>query len=179
MIVLRHCQSEFNRLFTATRRDPGISDPPLSAHGHEQAQELVARLRGEDIRRIIVSPYRRALQTAAPLARVLGITPIVEPLVRERVAFSCDEGSPASQLALEWPDLDFSGLSEGWWSESPEPQHMVEDRAALFRTAIGALPQARHTLVVSHWCFLLAFVGESMENGTWRRLDDRVLHGTD
>ena len=37
MILLRHCQSEFNLHFTRTRCDPGIVDPALTAEGLIQA----------------------------------------------------------------------------------------------------------------------------------------------
>ena len=68
MILLRHGQSEFNLHFTATRRDPGIIDPRLTPLGHDQARQAAEALAGQGIRRIIVSPYTRALQTAAPVA---------------------------------------------------------------------------------------------------------------
>jgi hypothetical protein len=29
----------------------------------------------------------------------------------------------------------------------------------------------RHTLVVSHWAFILTLTGESLENGCWLRFD--------
>ena len=74
MILLRHGQSEFNLHFTATRRDPGIIDPRLTELGHLQAEAAATRLAGERITRIITSPYTRALQTAAPLARAFGAT---------------------------------------------------------------------------------------------------------
>ena len=73
MILLRHGQSEFNLHFGATRRDPGVVDAPLTALGHTQAEEAAQRLLGEGIRRIIVSPYTRALQTAAPIAATLAV----------------------------------------------------------------------------------------------------------
>ncbi|MFT8720834.1 histidine phosphatase family protein [Acetobacter sp.] len=174
MIVLRHCQSEFNRLFTATRKDPGISDPPLSRHGLRQADELVMRLADRNIRRIVVSPYTRALQTAAPIARALGIVPTVSPIIRERAAFSCDIGSPRSKLALDWPALDFTDLDEIWWSQGEESPESVEQRAALFRAEMAANPDWKHTLVVTHWAFLLAFAHTSVENGSWLEIDPRV-----
>lgn len=174
MIVLRHCQSEFNRLFTATRKDPGIADPPLSEKGEKQAEELVQALVGEGIRHIIVSPYTRALQTAEPIARALNITPTINPLIRERAAFSCDIGSPPAELALNWPKIDFSGLDEMWWSSAIESPEAVEERAALFRAEMVASPMWRDTLVVSHWAFLLAFTRSSVENGSWFRLDPTV-----
>ncbi|MDB5731721.1 MAG: hypothetical protein JWQ03_1616 [Variovorax sp.] len=49
-------------------------DPPLHAAGHAQARALaLRRLAFEPIDRIVSSPQQRALDTAAPLSRVLGI----------------------------------------------------------------------------------------------------------
>ena len=107
MILLRHGQSEFNLHFTATRRDPGIIDPRLTELGHLQAEAAATRLAGERITRIITSPYTRALQTAAPLARAFGATVLVNPIVRERYAFACDVGTPRTELELAWPAARF------------------------------------------------------------------------
>ena len=71
MILLRHGQSEFNLHYSATKRDPGIEDPRLTPLGHEQAEHAAEALANAGVRRIIASPYTRALQTAAPLARRL------------------------------------------------------------------------------------------------------------
>jgi broad specificity phosphatase PhoE len=173
MILLRHGQSEFNLHFTATKRDPGIVDPRLTALGHEQAEAAAVALAGEDLQRIIVSPYTRALQTAAPIARALGLPMIVNPIVRERYAFTCDVGSPISQLRREWPDHDFNHLDEIWWPEIEEPAESVIGRAALFRTEMVAADWQR-TLVVSHWGFILSMTGVSAMNGTWRRCDPTI-----
>jgi precorrin-6x reductase len=43
MILLRHGQSEFNLLFTQTRKDPGIKDPRLTSLGHSQAEAAADR----------------------------------------------------------------------------------------------------------------------------------------
>ncbi len=171
MILLRHGQSEFNLHFTATRRDPGIHDPKLTPLGEEQAEHAAAALKGERITRIIVSPYTRALQTAAPVARALGVPVFVNPLVRERYAFACDVGSPRTRLMDAWPDRDFSGIEELWWPSVEEPAESVISRAALFRAEMAALPDWSDTLVVSHWGFILSLTGEKVGNGEWLRCD--------
>ncbi len=171
MILLRHGQSEFNLLFTATRRDPGIPDPRLTELGHEQAHAAAVALVGENIRRIIVSPYTRALQTAAPIAAALGVPVIINPIVRERYAFSCDVGTPISHLAPVFPHHDFSHLDEIWWPQMEEPAERVIARAALFRAEMAALPDWSDTLVVSHWGFILSMTGTSAANGSWLRCD--------
>ncbi len=171
MILLRHGQSEFNRHFSATRRDPGITDPLLTEIGREQAQAAAAAFAGERIGRIIVSPYTRALATAAPIAAALGVPIVVNPIVRERCAFACDIGTPRTELALAWPHLEFSHIDEIWWPAAPETAAAVADRAALFRAEMAALPDWADTLVVSHWGFILALTGVSLANGQWLRCD--------
>lgn len=171
MILLRHGQSEFNLAFTLTRRDPGIVDPRLTPLGHEQAERAAEALAGEGIRRIIVSPYTRALQTAAPVARRLGVPVFVNPLVRERHAFACDIGTPRAELARAWPEHDFSGIEEVWWPPVEEPQDSIIGRALRFRGEMAAMPDWADTLVVSHWGFILCMTGISAANGQWLRCD--------
>ncbi|MBL6076985.1 histidine phosphatase family protein [Belnapia sp. T18] len=171
MILLRHGQSEFNLHFTATKRDPGIPDPKLTELGQQQAEAAVLALAGERITRIIASPYTRALQTAAPIARQRGLPVLVNPVVRERYAFSCDIGSPCTELAIAFPGLDFAHVDDVWWPAVEEPDQGIEARAALFRAEMSALPDWRETLVVSHWGFILAMTGERVMNGEWRRCD--------
>jgi len=171
MILLRHGQSWFNHHFTATRRDPGIPDPELTPLGHQQAEAAADALRGEGIRRIIASPYTRALQTAAPISRALGLPVLVNPIVRERYAFACDIGTPRGALARAWPEHDFSAIEEVWWPTVEEPADGVAARAALFRAEMCALSDRSDTLVVSHWGFILSFTGTSVTNGQWLRAD--------
>jgi broad specificity phosphatase PhoE len=173
MILLRHGQSEFNKLFSQTRRDPGVPDPRLTELGHQQAEAAAEALAGAGIRRIIASPYTRALQTAAPIARRLGLGVLVRPLVRERYAFACDIGSPRTALAQAFPTHDFSHIPEVWWPAIEEPAREVEARAALFRAEMAAIEGWEDTLVVSHWGFILSMTGESLGNGEWRRVDVR------
>ncbi len=171
MILLRHGQSEFNLHFTATRRDPGIHDPKLTELGHAQAEAAAEALAGERITRIIVSPYTRALQTAAPVARRLGVPVFVNPVVRERYSFTCDVGSPRTELEAAWPEHDFTAIEEVWWPSVDEPGASIIGRAALFRAEMAALPDWSDTLVVSHWGFILCMTGQSVMNGTWLRCD--------
>jgi broad specificity phosphatase PhoE len=171
MILLRHGQSEFNLHYTATRRDPGIVDPRLTDLGHEQAEQAAVALVDEPIERIIASPYTRALQTAAPLARKLGLPVLVTTAVRERYAFACDIGSAVADLAQSWPGHDFSAIDDVWWPTDREPESHVVDRANRFRAEMAAHPQWRQTVVVTHWGFIMALTGMSVQNGQWIRVD--------
>ena len=69
MFLLRHGQSYFNLHFTPTRIDPGIKDPELTELGLAQAYAAAAQLTQIPLTRIIISPYLRALQTAAPIVK--------------------------------------------------------------------------------------------------------------
>jgi len=171
MILLRHGQSEFNLHFAATRRDPGIIDPRLTPLGHTQAREAAQQLVGQDIERIIVSPYTRTLQTAAAVAEALGLPITVDPIVRERFAFACDVGSPRPTLERDWPAHDFSRLDTIWWPAEEEPEAGIVDRAAHFRTTLAKRHDWRGTLVISHWGFILSLTGQSLANGQWLRCD--------
>lgn len=173
MILLRHGQSWFNHHFSQTRKDPGIRDPALTPLGEQQAAVAAETLAGEDIQRILASPYTRALQTAAPVARRLGIPILVNLGVRERYAFACDVGTPCAALATAWPGLDFTHLDDEWWPAVEESADQVIGRAALFRTEMAALAGWENTLVVTHWGFILALTGQSVMNGQWVRCDPR------
>ncbi len=180
MIVLRHCQSEFNLHFSRTRRDPGLVDPGLTDEGLAQAEAAADALCGHRITRIVSSPYRRALQTSAPVAARLGLAVTITSLVRERYAFACDIGSPRMLLERDWPGTDFSALEEDWWHDGApgpeggttvESENSVIGRAGRFRAAMAGTPHHEETLVVSHWGFLLALTGRSLENGCWLDVD--------
>jgi broad specificity phosphatase PhoE len=165
MILLRHGQSEFNKLFTETRRDPGIEDPELTALGHEQAAKAAAALADARITRIIVSPYTRALQTAAPFLARAGAEVTVMHEVRERYAFACDVGRHRDELAARFPEHSFGHLPERWWPEATETAEATIERAAAFRAAMRLRDDQATTLLVSHWAFILALTGVSVMNG--------------
>jgi len=176
MILLRHGQSEFNLRFTATRRDPGIEDARLTEYGHHQAEHAARQLaaglmRDGPITRIIASPYTRALQTAEPLARRLGLKIEILPIVRERFGLACDIGSPRSRLASAWPAHDFSHIAEKWWPDEHESPAAVTERATSFREQMSAAPDWRQTVVVSHWGFILCMTGRNIGNGEIIRCD--------
>src|SRR5438552_18918220 len=58
-------------------------DLPLSRIGREQAQALAERLSSLSFDAIYSSPLRRCLETAAPLAGRMALTPITVPALKE------------------------------------------------------------------------------------------------
>jgi len=171
MILLRHGQSEFNLGMMATRRDPGIEDARLTEYGHHQAEQAARKLASERVTRIIASPYTRALQTAEPLARLLGLRIEIQPIVRERFGLACDIGTPRSRLANAWPHHDFSHIEERWWPDAHEGPDSVTDRARMFRQQMTQEADWSGTVVVSHWGFILCMTGQNIANGETIRCD--------
>jgi broad specificity phosphatase PhoE len=177
MLLVRHGQSEFNVVFSVTRRDPGIRDPLLTELGHAQAEAAAEALVGRGVERLIASPYTRALQTAAPIARRLGLTIEVDPIVGERAAFACDVGTPRTGLIERFPEISLHHLDEQWWPELEESEERLAWRCGAFR---DALPDPHdHIVVVTHWGFIRGLTGLTVQNGTAVRLDPQgveVVH---
>jgi broad specificity phosphatase PhoE len=117
MILIRHGQTEFNRVFSVTRRDPGIRDPHLTDLGRRQAAAVARGFRPWSLRRLITSPYARALETAGIIAEHLDLPITVEPLITERFFFTCDIGSPLAELRARWPNVVFDRLRDPWWPQ--------------------------------------------------------------
>jgi broad specificity phosphatase PhoE len=164
MILLRHGQSRFNAVFNLTRIDPEIPDAPLTETGQAQALAAASRLAGRGLRRIVSSPYTRALQTASIVAELLELPITVDPLVGERAALSCDIGTPARELVLAWPGLDLSHLPERWWPELEESEAALQARAETFRARMAGIEDRHAVLVVSHWGFIRALTGREAAN---------------
>jgi len=175
MMLVRHGESEWNVIFGRTRIDPGIPDPPLTAEGRRQASAVAATLRPLGIERLLASPYRRTLQTAEIIAAELDLPIIVEPLVRERAAFSCDVGTPRSGLANQWPHLAFDHLEEIWWPAA-ESETELEHRCGRFRAAAQARLDWPRIAVISHWGFIRGLTGQGVRNGEILRFDPRLVN---
>lgn len=168
MILMRHGQSEFNVIYGRTRVDPGLRDPGLTDLGREQvaasARALAENRVGRTVRRILASPYRRALQTAGIVAETLGLPVEIDPTVGERAAFTCDIGTPRSELCRHWPDIRFDHVAEEWWPTPVESVAALELRGLRFRGGAGRRADWTETLVVSHWGFIRALTGHPLPN---------------
>lgn len=84
----------------------GRIDLPLSAAGRRQATRLAGRFMdlGLGTARVYSSPARRALETAAPIARALGARVEVDARLRE-ADFGLAEGRTFGELERSWPEL--------------------------------------------------------------------------
>ncbi len=55
VILIRHGQTGFNRVFSITRRDPGVRDPHLTDQGRRQAQAVARVSASFNLARLITS----------------------------------------------------------------------------------------------------------------------------
>lgn len=118
LLLIRHGESQPaypDRPFPLTG---GRADPELAPEGVEQARLLALRIaagerldRGRRIGAIYVSSLRRTAQTAAPLAELLGLTPRVEPELREVGLGEWEGGRYRKMVADNHP------LAQRMWAE--------------------------------------------------------------
>ncbi len=169
--LIRHGQSTFNAIQDVTGKDPMMFDAPLTPLGHEQAAARGKQLAGNHYDLVITSPLTRAIQTAQGIFG--GRKPLViDPLHREWVNWSCNIGRPATELAADFPDLDFNHLEGSWWHvDGPvnengiacEPHTSLLARVAAFQAMLASHREKR-VAVVGHGDFFSQIVGYAMQN---------------
>ena len=177
MHFIRHGQSVFNVAFNETGRDPGVRDAPLTPRGHEQAEAAAHHFAGKGFTKIICSPYSRALQTAKAISDLLQLPMIAQPLVGERRLYSCDIGTPRSDLAPLWPQVDFTAVTKNeWWPAKNESDDDINQRVKAFASMMSE-PAAAQTIIVSHWYFIFTLTGCDCENTSIVKRDEQgVFH---
>lgn len=166
MILIRHGQSEFNAHQERTGRDPGIPDPKLTELGRRQVAASAEALKrhSQPLRRILASPYTRALETAEIVASTLGLPIEIELSVHEHAHYHCDIGTERRLLAARWPTLSFDHIPENWWPNLNETREQVELRCQEFHRRAAAFHDWQHVVVVSHWGFIQQLTGYSAVN---------------
>jgi probable phosphoglycerate mutase len=96
----------------------GQADPPLAPEGERQAQAVADRLAGERFAGLFVTPLQRTAQTAAPLAALTGLEPVVVPDLRE-VGLGEWEGGELRIRAAHADPLFFEMLAAERWDVIP------------------------------------------------------------
>ena len=101
MLLLRHGETRYS----VDRRFSGRGDLPLTELGRAQAEAAAKRI-GDlpDVAGVVTSPLSRARETAAAVAAVTGLQPVV------------DEGLIETDFG-EWEGLTFAEARERWPSE--------------------------------------------------------------
>jgi broad specificity phosphatase PhoE len=138
------------------RAEAGVEhlDPGLDDVGKSQAERAAEALKKTRAERLICSPLRRAKETAAPIAKALGVEPEIRDEVSEVFDPSLEVGARRDMLIP---------LLSGRWSEQIEPLKRWRDRVLGALVALGD----DKVVVVSHFVAISAAIGASTE-------DDRV-----
>jgi len=102
--LVRHGESTWNTLGLAQGHNDRAE---LTSRGLRQAAETAARFRGHPVRALYASDLRRALQTAAAFADVLGLPVFADSRLRER-SLGVLEGTAATAI-----DPALTGLADG------------------------------------------------------------------
>ncbi len=144
----------------------GQGDPPLSAIGREQAELVGERLSRLTFDALYVTTLRRTVETAAPLVRLTGLTPQVEPDLRE-VFMGAWEGGQFRQKVADADPVAVRMLTEERWDVVPGAEATADFstriRGAIERIAT-AHPGAR-VVAFSHG----AAIGEALAQATGSR----------
>ncbi|MET9449178.1 histidine phosphatase family protein [Streptomyces cinerochromogenes] len=147
LLLARHGQTVWH----AGNRYAGVSDVALTDTGRAQAEALGRWTAGHPVDAVWTSPLSRAVATAAPACRALGLTPHREPDLRE-----CDFGVVEGRTLAEFAERDPAAAEAFRADPVAHPFPGAEDpRAAAARgTAalrrIAAAHPGERVLVVAH-----------------------------
>lgn len=126
LYLIRHGQSENN----ARPETERVEDPPLTELGQRQAEHLARRLATMQIDRLMTSPFRRCLETTAPVAEVTGRVAEVHPELHEHGGcyrgfgagpFEGAPGMTREEIEREFPGYEIDERIDltGWWRCRP------------------------------------------------------------
>lgn len=124
--LIRHGQSANNALPEYQR----IEDPALTPIGREQAERLGNWAAQTPLHTLLVSPFLRTLETAAPIHRSTGLKPQVWVDLHERGGcyagwqpsnFRGRPGMNAAEIRERFPQVELVDdiHSSGWWQSQP------------------------------------------------------------
>jgi len=99
VVIIRHGQSQGN----AEGRFGGHTDTPLSPRGQKQAQATARALASEKFSAIYSSDLPRAIETASPLAKLVGVPLETSDALRER-SVGVMEGLTFEEAAEQHPE---------------------------------------------------------------------------
>jgi probable phosphoglycerate mutase len=107
LVLIRHAQPMW------VHDGLNVTDPPLTELGRRQAEQLADRLAGEHFDEILVSPLRRARETAAPILHRLGRDEVVAPWLEE-IRDPAWHGTPAEKAAAAYEELRRRPVERRW-----------------------------------------------------------------
>ncbi len=151
LLLIRHGESAPARPDVPFPLVDGQGDPELAPDGRRQAERVADRFAGQRLDALYVTTLRRTAETAAPLARALGLVPAVEPDLRE-VHLGDWEGGQFRQRVAEGHPLVRRLFAEERWDVLPGGEAAAAF-AARVRAGVERLAAAhpgRRVAVVTH-----------------------------
>jgi probable phosphoglycerate mutase len=147
LLLARHGQTVWH----AENRYAGISDVPLTATGYAQAEALGRWIAAHPVDAVVTSPLSRAVATAEPACRALGITPARETDLRE-CDFGVLEGRTLAEVATEDPDAAEAFRADPVAHPFPgaEDPKAAAGRGAAALRRVATAHEGERVLVVAH-----------------------------
>jgi len=189
LYIIRHAESTNNALADQRYR---VADPLLTETGLRQAEILAQHLahgngrfpnemglrtpsnnpagasgEGYGITRLYCSPMRRALQTAAPVSRALGLKPEIWIEIHEYGGIWLDHGDAGgirgypgitrAEIEAEFPGYEApEGVTErGWWRWAQEEPEMFLARTGwVIETLHSWAARGERVAIITHGAFI-------------------------
>ncbi|MGW3137919.1 histidine phosphatase family protein [Streptomyces sp. NPDC001139] len=147
LLLARHGQTVWH----AENRYAGTSDVPLTETGYAQAEALGRWAAAHPVDAVWTSPLSRAVVTAEPACRALGLNPSREPDLRE-CDFGVMEGRTLAQFARTDPDAAAAFRADPVAHPFPgaEDPAAAAGRGAAALGRIAAAHDGERVLVVAH-----------------------------
>ena len=175
--LVRHGESTWNIRGLAQGH---CDEARLTPRGERQAWELATELRTQNILTLDASDLRRALETSAPLAEVLGLAVNRDARLRER-SLGVLEGTASAAISPKLTGLGVNRVADP--DARPDGGESVRDlyqRAASFADELAARDHPGDVAVVAHGGtlrVLFAYLhGITVERMAWEPLENgRIL----
>jgi probable phosphoglycerate mutase len=150
-LLIRHGESQPAIADQPFPMKDGHGDPELHPNGHLQAKAVAERLKLHPINTIYATTLQRTHQTAAPLAKVLGLVPKTEPDLREVCLGEWDGGLYRIKAAERDP-IFLKSMQMQEWGIIPgaETNNQVKARVTAGLQRIAAAHPDELVAVVVH-----------------------------
>ena len=157
LLLIRHRRSTYNDdgLWT------GRHDPPLSARGREEAEQVRRGLADCDVDRAVVSDLRRTRETAdVMLGDRVPLVPVTTEVLLGELDSPAWAGLTRGEIERWWPGA-LAGWREGTLRDLPQAESWEAFRARVLLGLARAADLGARVLVVAHAGVLLA-AGEAL-----------------
>lgn len=147
LYLVRHTRTAWN----SQGRLTGQADIPLDRVGCAQARRLSVHLGGVRFDLVLTSDLNRARETARAIASVRGLTPVLEPRLRE-AAFGEWEGLTFTEISASYPEIFRDWALDPFRCTPPgaEPLTALTARLDAVRRRVLAAGDGANVLAVTH-----------------------------